>query len=87
MPTPDDFEQLEADWGPLPHSPTHRPGDHITYRLLGVEYTGVILWCQPPYVPRGRRAPVRYVVKRDGAEQPFPDLVLPGEVLPNVMDP
>ena len=87
MPNPDDLEQLEADWGSLPRSPIHHPGDHITYRLLGAEHTGVILWCQPPYVPGGRRVPVRYVVKRDGAEQPFPDLIMPGDVLPKVTDP
>jgi hypothetical protein len=86
MPKPNDPQPLEGEWGPLARCREHQPGERIAYRLLGEEHRGVILWREPPSPPRGKRRPVRYVVRRDGADRPLPDLVAPGEVLPPAMN-
>lgn len=81
MPNTNDPQQLAGEWSPLSRCRKYQPGDRITYRLLGEEHSGVILWREPPYPPRGKRISVRYVVRRDGSGHPLPDLVAPGEVL------
>ncbi len=81
MLTTNEPQPLVGEWAPLSGCRQYQPGEGIAYRLLGEEYSGVILWLQPASPPRGKRISVRYVVRRDDPDHPFPHLLAPGEVL------
>ena len=67
--------EIHPDFGELYPYSDHKRGDHVTYRVDGLEEQGEIIWVSAAHtLPSGKDMPPHYWVIRNGGG--FPDAVL-----------
>ncbi len=67
--------ETHPDFGALYPYSDHKRGDHVTYRVDGLEEQGEIVWVSAAHtLPSGRAMGPHYWIVRDGGG--FPDAVL-----------
>jgi hypothetical protein len=72
--------EIHEDYGPSYPYSDHKCGDHVTYRVDGLEEQGEILWVSASHtLPSGRNMPPHYWIVRDGGG--FPDAILFGDLV------